>query len=311
MSRLRANCLLLLAGAVWGMGFVAQSTAMDAVGPWTYTAAKFALAALTLLPFALWESRRVSVRIPTWTWGGFALVGAALFLAAITQQIGLLETTVTNSGFLTGLYVVLTPVLALVLLRSHPHWIVWPAALAAFAGIVLLGGGSLSALGPGDLWTIVSAVFWSVQILLIGIFASRGGRPYTLSLAQFTVTAVLAAVGAGIMETPDLAAMTAAWPEIVYGGVFSSGLAFTLQILGQRHTTAAQASIFLSSEALFAALFGALLLGERIPSIGFLGCGLIFAAMLAVELVPVIARRGDRRHDRRQLDDGQASTPSG
>ena len=210
-----------------------------------------------------------------------------LFTAALTQQIGIVTTTVTNSGFLTGLYVVFTPFLALVLLRQRAHWVVWPAALAGLFRHRAPRRRQPRALGAGDAWTIVCAVFWALQILLVGVFVGPSGRPYTLSFVQFAVTAVLAGLGALLFESAPPAAYLAAWPEIVYAGVFSSGLAFTLQIVGQRHTTAPQAAIFLSSEALFAALFGALILGERIAPIGFLGCGLIFASMLAVELVPM------------------------
>ncbi|MEF2551054.1 DMT family transporter [Aurantimonas sp. A2-1-M11] len=292
MTRLRANCLLLLAGAVWGMGFVAQSTAMDAVGPWTFTAAKFAIAALTLAPFAIAERRAAAAPVPAATRLGFVAVGTLLFLGAITQQIGIVTTTVTNAGFLTGLYVVLTPILGLVLLRNRPHWVVWPAALTALAGIALLGGGSLTALNGGDLLMIVCALFWALQIVFVGMYAGPSGRPYTLSFVQFSVTAGLAAIGTLVLEAPTLAALWQVWPEILYGGVLSTGLAFTLQIVAQRYTTAAQAAIFLSSEALFAALFGALFLGERIAAIGLVGCALIFAAMLAVELVPMRRRWG-------------------
>lgn len=287
LSRLNANLLLLLAGAVWGMGFVAQSTAMEDVGPWTFTAAKFALATLSVLPFALHESGRAKSPLPRGAPSGFVAIGVMLFLAAILQQIGIVTTSVTNAGFLTGLYVVFTPFLALIILRHRAHWVVWPSAIAAFGGIVLLGGGSVSALNSGDILMIVCAVFWALQILLVGIFAGPSGRPYTLSAVQFAVTTALAALGALILEAPPLASLFAAWPEIVYGGVFASGLAFTLQIIGQRHTTAPQAAIFLSSEALFAALFGVILLGERIAAIGLIGCALILAAMLAVELVPM------------------------
>ncbi|MCQ0988272.1 DMT family transporter [Jiella marina] len=290
MTRFRANLLLLLAGAVWGMGFVAQSTAMADVGPWTFVAAKFALAAVTVAPFAFLERRKAAVAIPRPALGWFAVIGAMLFLASITQQIGIVTTSVTNAGFLTGLYVVLTPILGLALWRDLPHWIVWPAALAAFFGIALLGGGSLSALNSGDLWIVVCAVFWALQILLVGRHIGESDRPYALSFIQFLVTTLAALLGALALEAPSLARLWAAWPEIVYGGVFSTGLAFTLQILGQRHTTSAQASIFLSSEALFAALFGAIFLGERIAAIGYVGCALILAAMLAVELVPLYRR---------------------
>ena len=290
MSRLSANLLLLLAGAVWGMGFVAQSTAMDAVGPWTYTAAKFAVAALALAPFAIIEARRARAPLPASARTGFVLVGLMLFAGAILQQIGIVSTSVTNAGFLTGLYVVFTPILAFVLLRARPHWVVWPSAFAAFAGIVLLGGGGVAVPGFGDWLMVACAAFFALQIIAVGVFAGPTGRPLTLSFTQFAVAALLAGIGMLALEAPTPAALAAAWPEILYGGLFSTALAFTLQIIGQRHTTAAQAAIFLSSEALFAALFAALLLGERIAAIGILGCLLIFAAMLAVELVPLRSR---------------------
>lgn len=289
MTRLNANLLLLLAGAVWGMGFVAQSTAMASVGPWTFNAAKFLLAALSVLPFAVIEARRAPRSLPRAEWRGFAGIGAMLFAGSILQQIGITGTSVTNSGFLTGLYVVFTPILGLLILGQRPHWIVWPCALAAFVGIVLVGGGSIGALNAGDTLVILCAAFFALQILFVGRFALSSGRPMTLSFIQFAVTAGLSGVGVLTLETPSLQGLGGAWMEIVYGGVFSTGLAFTLQVIAQRYTTPPQAAIFLSSEALFAALFAAFLLGERIALIGVLGCGLIFAAMLAVEIVP--ARR--------------------
>ncbi|SJZ94541.1 DMT family transporter [Consotaella salsifontis] len=293
MSRIVANSLLLLAGAIWGMGFIAQSSAMDAVGPWTYTAVRFALASLSVLPFAVREARRAPQPLSRRDWHGFLVVGAMMFLGSIIQQVGIAFTSVTNAGFLTGLYVVITPLLAMVLLRHRAHWVVWPSAAAAFVGIVLIGGGKLAALGRGDALMVLCAVFWALQILSVGFFAGRGSRPLALSCAQFAITSVLSFVGMAVLEPFSLNAILSAWPEIVYGGVFSCGFAFTLQIIGQRYTTAPQAAIFLSSESLFAALFGAIVLGERIAAIGLFGCALIFAAMLAVELVPLLA--GGRR----------------
>lgn len=291
MSRLAANVLLLLAGAVWGMGFVAQSTAMAHVGPWTFTAARFFLATLTVLPFVLVETRRAGGSPGSRVLAGFGFVGLMLFVASIVQQVGILSTTVTSAGFLTGLYVPLTPILALLILKARPHWVVWPGAALAFLGIVLLGGGRLSALGTGECLLIAGAAFFALQILLVGRYAQANGRPLTLSCVQFAATAALSAIGAFAFEAPAWADLAGAWREIVYGGVFSAGLAFTLQTIGQRYTTASQAAIFLCSEALFAALFGALFLGERITPLGYLGCTLIFVAMLAVELVPLSGRR--------------------
>lgn len=288
MTRIQANLVLLLTAAVWGMGFVAQSAAMSAIGPWTFTAARFVLAALTLLPFAMWEARRSGGGrpLPPADLGGFALCGVALFAGSILQQIGIMTTSVTNAGFLTGLYVVMTPAVAFLAFRQRPHWVVPIAAPVALFGLLLAGGGRLEAVGRGDWLTVGAAAGFAVQIVLVGGFARRSDRPYALSLAQFATVAVLAVLGTLAFEDVDLAGLAKVWPNIVYGGCASAGLAFTLQTIGQRWTTAPQAAIFLSSEAVFAALFGAILLGERIPPIGYLGCGLILAAMLAVELVP-------------------------
>lgn len=308
MSPLQANLLLLLAGATWGMGFVAQSTAMDDVGPFLFVALRFLVATLVVLPFALREWRQ-SKKIPgpapvvgdvavpsqrplsACDYRHFGLIGLALFAGMATQQIGLLTTSVTNSGFLTGLYVVFTPALAVLLYRARPHRIIWPAAFTALAGIFLLSGGDLSLLVAGDLLTIVSAGFWALQVVLIGRFVIETGRPLMLSAVQFAVTTLLAGLLAVLLEPIVWSDIQRALPEILYAGVVASGLAFTLQVIGQRYTSAPQAAIFLSSEAPFAAFFGFLFLDERLTSIGLVGCALILLAMLLVELVPMIAKR--------------------
>lgn len=286
MTRIQANLVLLFTGAVWGMGFVAQSSAMSAVGPWTFTAARFVLAALTLLPFAVRERSRSSHPLPRADLVGFVLCGAALFAGSIVQQFGMLTTSVTNAGFLTGLYVVMTPAVAFLAFRQRPHWVVWVAAPVALFGLLLAGGGRLEAIGRGDWLTVGSAAAFAAQIVLVGTFAARSDRPFALSFVQVAACAAASLAGTLAFETIDLAALSRVWPLVAYGGCFSSALAFTLQTIGQRWTTAPQAAIFLSSEAVFAALFGAIFLGERILPIGYLGCALILAAMLAVELVP-------------------------
>jgi drug/metabolite transporter (DMT)-like permease len=291
VTRNQANLFLLLSGAIWGAGFVAQSTAMAAIGPLWFIGLRFAIATLVALPLALIEARQAAKPLSHGAMRNFLFIGLALFGGAVTQQFGLLSTTVTNSGFLTGLYVVFVPVLTVVFLRRRPHWIIWPAALLASLGIFLLSGGAFSRLTGGDLLTIVCALFWAVQMMLIGIFAAGTGRPMLLSITQFAVCAVLGILLAALFEPLTLAAVKGALPEILYAGVFSSGVAFICQVVGQRYTTAPQAAIFLSSEALFAALFGVLLLGEVITPIGYVGCAIIFVAMLVVELVPELTRR--------------------
>lgn len=291
MRRSTANLLLLFAGAIWGMGFVAQSTAMETVGPFLFVGLRFLIATVVTLPFALREAGRADQPVSGSGWFGFLLIGLALFGGIILQQIGLLTTTVTNSGFLTGLYVVFVPLLMVLVLGRAPHPVIWPASLSAFAGLFLLSGGAIVSMRVGDLLTIAAAFFWAVQVILIGKFAAETGRPLTLSAVQFAICAVLGLAGAFWLEPIAWSAIAAALPEILYAGAIASGLAFSLQAIGQRHTSPALAAILLSTEALFAAIFGAIVLGERIGSGGYLGGLLIFLAILAVELVPAWQRK--------------------
>jgi drug/metabolite transporter (DMT)-like permease len=291
MTRLQANLVLLLAAAIWGGGFVAQSTAMKAIGPFWFIGLRFAIAAIAVLPFMLLEARKAPVKTSPRHIKLYILTGLALFGGAATQQVGLQTTTVTNSSFITGLYVVFVPLIAVIFLRRSPHWIIWPGAIMAVTGIYLLAGGHLSALSVGDFLTVICAVFWAAQITLASMTVSETGRALTLSTAQFAITAICALAIAIAIEPISMTAITAAAPEILYVGIFSSGLAFVLQVIGQRYTTPSQAAIFLSSEALFGSLLGALLLGETIPPLGYAGCALMFTAMLVVELVPEIGRR--------------------
>jgi len=291
MTRIQANLLLLLAAAIWGGGFVAQSTAMKAIGPLWFIGLRFMIAAVAVLPFMLLEARKAAVKTAPRHLKLYVLTGLALFGGAATQQIGLKTTTVTNSSFITGLYVVIVPLIAVVFLRRSPHWVIWPGAIMAVSGIYLLSGGQLSALTTGDLLTVVCAIFWAGQITLAGTTVSETGRPLALSTAQFAVAGACALAVAIVAEPISWEAVWAAAPEILYVGLFSSGVAFSLQIIGQRYTTPSQAAIFLSSEALFGASLGALMLGETMPPLGYAGCALMFTAMLLVEVVPEMARR--------------------
>lgn len=290
MSRLQANLLLLLAGMIWGMGFVAQSTAMASIGPFMFIAVRSVIASFSILPMAIAEGNRAKQSLSRSDYLFFAAIGLVLFTGLAAQQIGLQTTSVTNAGFLTGLYLILVPVLGVLIFRAWPHAIIWPCSLAALAGIYLLSGGALSALNQGDWLIMFGAFFWALQVLLIGQ-ANRTGRPITLSVVQFATCGFVGFIFAFILGEVDWSAVGATWKQLLYTGVFSSGVAFTLQAVGQRYTTPPQAAIFLSSEALFAALFGAIFLSERLSLTGLIGCALIFFAMLAVEIVPMVLGR--------------------
>lgn len=295
MSRLQANLLLLVAAAIWGSTFVVQHVAMDTIGPHVFTGARFFLGALVVLPLALRELRRLKARGETplpWHFIGMALAGGALFTGAILQQIGIIHTTVTNAGFLTALYVPTVPLLAMILFRKAPHWAVWPAAFGCLGGTYLLsGGGGEINLQVGDLWVISSAFFWAWHVVLVGVVAARSRAPLCLATIQFFTASALGWICAFVTEDVTLTALMDASLGIAYAGFLSVGVGFTLQVIGQRHTEPADAAILLSMEAVFAAVAGAIFLAERLAPVELIGCAIILACVLAVEVLPLLWRR--------------------
>lgn len=297
MSRTTANLLLLAAGAIWGMGFVAQQTAMEDIGPMLFIACRFLLAGFAVLPFAISELKRSDgpsyLQAVKLHWTGFFWVGLAFFLGMAFQQVGLIGTSVTNAGFLTALYVILVPLIMVVVLRVQQPFIIWPASLLALIGIYLLSGGDLGSLNSGDFLIILCAFFWAGHVILTGRIGQKTNLPVTMATTQFFITSAFAFacyavfVPAEFGETiPTMDQIIGAAPEILYAGTIAGGLGFTLQAVGQRYTSESAAAVLISTESLFAALFGAMFLSERLATVGYIGCGLIFAAILLVELMP-------------------------
>ncbi|MBF0304469.1 MAG: DMT family transporter [Alphaproteobacteria bacterium] len=289
MTRARANLLLLIAAMIWGTTFVVQKTAP--LGPLTFTGIRFLLGALAILPLALIEARRAPNPLSRAHLGGFALCGAVLFLAAIIQQLGINQTSVTNSGFLTGLYLPMVPLLGLMLLKRPPHWSVWPASAGCVAGIWLLNGASLDRLGQGDALVLLAALFWALHIVLLGRFTPTSGRPLALATTQFVICGAIALAAALALEPITLAALQAARFEIAWASLLSVGGAYSLQVVAQRHTHPADAAIILSTATVFAALAGAAALGERIGPMGVAGGALVFLCLVLVEVLPAKADR--------------------
>lgn len=291
MSRPTALACLLLATAIWGFAFIAQKTAMDAMGPLTFTGARFLLGGLLILPLALRENARQPEKLSRRQWALIAFMSLNFFMGAVLQQYGLILTTVTNSGFLTGLYVLFVPVILLLVFRQSPHRVVWVGVPLALIGLFLLNGARLDRLNTGDGLVITSAVFWALHVLLLGHLAIETKRPIFISAMSFLAAGLLGTTGALALETPTLAALSSGWIEILYAGALSTAVGFTLQAVGQRHVPPANAAIILSAESLFAALGGAVVLGERLDPIGYFGVALIFCAVLLVELLPNLRRR--------------------
>ena len=291
MPRPLAVSLLILTTMLWGFAFVAQKSAMDAMGPLTFSAVRYLLGSVAILPLVLWELRRTGRRLERADWPVVAVIAISFFLGVTLQQIGLTLTTVTNSGFLTSLYVLFVPLLALVVFFQKPHPIVWAGVPMALVGVYLLNGGRFDSFNLGDLLVVGSAVAWAVQVYLIGTVSKRTGLPVTISVLCFATTAVFSGVGSFAFEMPNFAAIGNGWVEILYAGILSTAVAFTLQAVAQQYVPPANAAIILSAESLFAALGGAVILGERLPLVGYAGAALIFLAILLVEAVPALQQR--------------------
>lgn len=283
MNRLTADLALLFAALVWGIAFLFQKFAMSDIGPLTFIASRAGVAFLVLLPLALREDRQLaaSPHIDFWKIG--TISGSAFFVAASFQQAGIVTASVTNSGFLTALYVVITPFVAWSFTRVRPSMIVWPAVLLSAVGTWLLGGGTLSAFSRGDGLVAISAVFWAAHVVIVGL-AARHARPIGFTALQFLIVSLLAALGAAIFESPTLAGLLAAKWSILFVGVLSSALTFTLLTIALQHTPASEAAVIVSLETVFAAAAAYWILGERLPPIAWVGAGMIMAATLVIQL---------------------------
>lgn len=293
MSRPVAILMLLICTALWGFAFVVQKSAMDSMEPLTFIGLRNLLGGVAILPLAIFLTRRTRLApLTPRQWGFIAAMSLALMLGSWLQQVGLLTTTVTNGGFLTSLYVLLVPLIGLVVFRSWPHPIIWVGVPLALVGIYYLNGGGLDTLNSGDALVVGSALFWAIQVMMLGYIARTTGQPILVSCISFLLAGGLALIAAFIFETPTITGIMGGWQELAYAGIFSTAIAFTLQAVGQQHLPSANAAIILSSESLFAAIGGAIFLHERLPPIGYAGAALIFAAILAVEALPPLwARR--------------------
>ena len=283
--------MLLLAALIWGGAFVAQSTAMDHIGPFTFGSLRFFLGAVVLLPVI--GLRKVS-RIHTPTRPSRAIVGGLLcgvplFLASASQQIGLIYTTPGKSGFITALYVVLVPLAGLLFFRRRVSPLLAVGVVAAIVGLYLLCGENGLNISQGDLFTLACAVLFTGQILAVDHFVDSVDG-VLLSCLEFTVSGVLNGIAALITEPPLTWTMLAeTWLPLCYTGILSSGVAYTLQILGQKRTQPAVASILMSLESVFAVLSGALILEHWPTSREWVGCGIMFAAVILAQ-IPVKAK---------------------
>lgn len=275
----------MVAAVIWGSAFVAQRVGMSHVGPLTFNGIRFALGAMVLLPLTRRRDPEPEVAggpvhhkmvWPT-VWGG-ALAGLVLFVAATFQQVGLVYTTAGKAGFITGLYVIIVPLLGL-FWGHRPGWGGWLGAGLATVGLYLLSVTGAFTFAPGDLWELFGALFWAIHVLLLGWLSPRMDG-IKLACAQYVVCALLSLIVAGFTEATTLDGLHGALIPILYGGILSVGVAYTLQVVAQREAPPTHAAIILSLEAVFAALAGWLILDEMLSLRGLIGCILMFSGML-------------------------------
>jgi drug/metabolite transporter (DMT)-like permease len=291
----KSDMLLLLAATIWGFAFVAQRAGMAYVGPFTFNGIRFALGCLSLIPLVPLNSTQ-EAKIDTFlpkvgnkivVFGGF-LAGFAIFMGASFQQIGLVYTTAGKAGFITGLYIVIVPILGL-FWRQIPRPGTWLGAILATVGLYFLSVTEGLTISFGDLLELVGAFFWAGHVLLIGWLSPRTNS-FQLSFIQYAACSLLSLIMAVIFEIITTNELLQAAIPILYCGLLSVGVAYTLQVVAQRDAHPAHAAILLSLEAVFAALGGWLILGESLSLRGLAGCALMLCGMVISQLQTYLLR---------------------
>jgi drug/metabolite transporter (DMT)-like permease len=286
-AKLRSDLILLLAAIIWGFAFVAQRVGMEYVGPFTFNGVRFTLGTLVLIPFLLFGKKFTPKDASLATsrkkifWGVIG-TGILLFAGVSLQQVGLQTTTAGKAGFITGLYVVFVPV-AGIFLGHRTHIYTWLGVLFSATGLYLLSITSDFRIGHGDMLVLACAVVFTFHVLLIGWLSPRMNS-FHLAAGHFAICALLNLMVAFSIETFDTGKIMEAAVPILYGGIISVGVAYTLQVMAQKEAHPAYASIILSMEAVFAALGGWMILHESLSRRSLTGCLLMLAGMIIVQL---------------------------
>lgn len=295
MNKTKNTFLLFLTAFIWGVAFVAQSVGMDYVGPWTFNASRFIIGAVFLIPCiafldALKKKETASSGISseesapkdtkTLLIGGLCC-GIAIAVASTLQQYGISMTTVGKAGFITALYIVIVPILG-IFLKKKPRLIIWVSVVLALAGLYFLCMTDSLSFSKGDTMVLLCALVFSLHILIIDYFSPKvdGVR---MSCIQFFVASIICGIPALILEHPQFSSLVAAWAPILYAGILSCGVAYTLQIVAQKNYDPTIASLILSLESVFSVLAGWVILHQALSPREILGCVLVFIAIILVQ----------------------------
>lgn len=281
--QLKSNIFLSITAVIWGVAFVAQKIGANYIGAFTFNGVRFALGSLSLIPVIIYFNKEQgnntqrSGSLINALPGGIA-AGCALFFAASLQQVGISYTSAGKAAFITGLYIVIVPVIG-VILKHKIHISTWIGGILAVTGLFFISVTERFTVGTGDLLELAGAVFWAVHILSIDYFTKKA-NVLKLSFVQFITCSILSTMAAAIFEDITLYGLNKAMGAILFGGIFSVGIAYTLQVVGQKHSKPSHAAIILSMESVSAAIAGIFILNESLGARGCLGCFLMFGGML-------------------------------
>ncbi len=277
--------LLFLTAIIWGFAFVAQKVGSQFVGTFTFNGIRFALGAVSLFPVIYFfeKEKKKPEKFKKTLKAGF-ICGLFLFIASTLQQYGVeITQSAGKSGFITGLYTVLVPILGFVFMRRKTGLLTWVGAVFSVAGLYLLCMTGQTSVGLGDLVLLIGAVFWALHILVIDKFVNEIS-PLRFAQIQFAVCAALSIIFALCFENIELSAIKSVYLPILYGGFMSVGVAYTCQILGQKDADPTFSAIIFSTESVFSAIGGVLLAGESMTASAYLGCALIFTGIVLSQL---------------------------
>lgn len=286
-KQFQSSLILLLTAAIWGFAFVAQVDAAEkGLGAFSYTGVRFLLGAASLIPVVLiFEREKITRTFWHNTVRPAILSGVVLFIAATLQQLGInMEKNAGKASFITGFYIILVPIASLLFNRRKTAVTVWIGAVVALIGLYFLGVTPGETVSFGDVLVFASAFFWTTQILIIDRFVGKAS-PIKFSMVQFIVTGILGLIFAAFTEDLTVGALIGSWQSILYAGICSCGIAYTCQVIGQKHCDPTVATIIMSLESVFGAL-GGLMIGNKLSGRGWLGCGLMFVGILLAQIPP-------------------------
>ena len=289
MSHIKANFLMLIATFIWGTAFVSQTTGMGAIGPFTFSFARFFLASLTVFPLVIiYERKNFTKFLNNKNYIYLSLLaGLALFGGMGLQQYALLKSQVANAAFLSTLYVPFVSLISRFIFRSHLHWIIWVAVLLCLYGSYLLSSNQELDIQQSDSLLFLAAFCFSIHIIIIDIFMKQFYSPFTFGFFQFIIVFLFSMIIALKFESPTLANIQIEWFEIIYTGVFSAGIGYTLQIIAQSKASPAPAAIILSMESVFGTLAAWIMLNQILDLNKILGCLAIFIGVIIVQLIQI------------------------